>query len=319
MSNSIDTKDMTEQEWLKQRMSSIGGSDAADLLGKSKYKDPYDVYLSKVEDGNSFDGNKHTRYGHLMEPIIADVFEQESGCKVRKCHRMVIDGEHDHIHANIDRQIVGTGPEDSTGILECKATQPFVENEWIYDIDPSWYIQLQHYLMLFGYEYGYISWESDREFKYMRFEADPELHEHLRKEYLNFWENHVIPENPPEPPSKEVNKYLKPIEGKVKTITDEEIFDLYLEMTEAKEKRLEWKKKQKELKDSLKLIAGDSEKLVYKFGEDDDDSQIIATQSYNEREYPQNKKEFKEEHPELYEKYIRTSGYTRTTFRKPKI
>ena len=38
MSKTISTKGMSEEAWLKQRRSSIGGSDAAALLGKSKYK-----------------------------------------------------------------------------------------------------------------------------------------------------------------------------------------------------------------------------------------------------------------------------------------
>lgn len=301
---------MSEQEWLEQRRSSIGGSDAAALLGKSKYSSPYDVYLSKIGEDEPFDGNKHTRYGHLMEPVISDVFEQESGCKVRNCHRMIIDGEHNHIHANIDRQIVASGPEESTGILECKATQPRVENEWIHNIDPAWYIQLQHYIMLFGYDYGYITWESDREFKFMRFEADPELHEFLKAEYKKFWEDHVLAGVPPEAPSEEVGEVLKPIEGNVEEV-DDEIFDLYIEMMNARDNRLKYKKIEKKLKDSLKLIAGDSEKLVY-------GDQILATQSYGERFYAKKTDEFREEYPELFEKYISKSEFTRTNFRKPK-
>ena len=310
MSKTISTKGMSEEAWLKQRRSSIGGSDAAALLGKSKYNSPLDVYLSKTGEDEPFTGNKHTRYGHLMEPVIAGVFAEDTGCTVHKCHRMVIDGEYEHIHANIDRQIIASGPEESTGILECKATQPQVVNNWVYDINPSWYIQLQHYLMIFGYEYGYISYESNREFTHLRFEADPDLQQFLRDEYKKFWEDHVLAGVPPEGNPEGVDEVLKPIEGKVSEVEDDEIFDMYLELMATREERLELSKKEDRLKDSLKLIVGDAEKLVY-------EGDVLASQSYNERFYTKNTDEFQEKHPELFDKYIRKSGYTRTHFRKP--
>lgn len=42
------TKDLTRQEWLKIRQTGIGGSDIAAILGVSKYKTAYDLYLEKV-------------------------------------------------------------------------------------------------------------------------------------------------------------------------------------------------------------------------------------------------------------------------------
>jgi len=41
----------TRQEWLQERRKGIGGSDAAAVLGLSKWKTPYALWLKKTGQG----------------------------------------------------------------------------------------------------------------------------------------------------------------------------------------------------------------------------------------------------------------------------
>ena len=109
-------------EWLKQRQTGVGGSDAAPIVqGADQYgKTISDIYdektaLTIVDDAEP---SKPILRGRYLEPIAADEFVRVTGRKIRrqpmKRHR-----QHPHSIANIDRQQVSDprGP----GVLEIKA------------------------------------------------------------------------------------------------------------------------------------------------------------------------------------------------------
>ena len=63
-------------EWLEARRGGIGGSDAATLLGVSKFSSPYKLWAEKTgRDIGDFD-NPYMRRGRALEPVIADLFDK---------------------------------------------------------------------------------------------------------------------------------------------------------------------------------------------------------------------------------------------------
>lgn len=81
----VDTADLTEEEWLSYRRRGIGGSDVAALLGISPWRTARDLYYDKLnvaavedEEGNWV----ALEMGHLLEPLVAKIFERKTGYKI---------------------------------------------------------------------------------------------------------------------------------------------------------------------------------------------------------------------------------------------
>lgn len=65
------------------RINYIGGSDFATVLDINKYKKRIELVLEKAGViVNNFEGNEATRRGELLEDIVIEMFEEETGLKV---------------------------------------------------------------------------------------------------------------------------------------------------------------------------------------------------------------------------------------------
>src|SRR4051812_24779541 len=68
---------------LKMRLSGIGGSEIAVVVGISPYAGFIDVWAVKVE-GRVFEGNAATRRGQILEPAVAAWYAEETGAQLRE-------------------------------------------------------------------------------------------------------------------------------------------------------------------------------------------------------------------------------------------
>jgi putative phage-type endonuclease len=192
-----NTKDMSHEEWLQTRTRGIGGSDAAVVLGLSKYKTPFELWLEKTGQVTLESSTSEAAYfGALLEDLVAKEFEKRSGKKVRKRNAMFQHPKHDFILANIDRFVVG-----EKAILECKTASAFLSKEWEGDEIPEAYIvQMQHYLGVLGpkYKKGYFAvLIGGQKFIWKEIERDDELIEMIFEAEIDFWNNYVLTEKPP--------------------------------------------------------------------------------------------------------------------------
>lgn len=62
-------------EWYAAREVCIGASEMAAAIGLSPERQPIDVYRSKVGLGDPFEGNRFTRRGALLEPLLKAEYE----------------------------------------------------------------------------------------------------------------------------------------------------------------------------------------------------------------------------------------------------
>ena len=73
------------QEWLERRRSGIGGSDVAPILGMSKWRTAYDVWLSKTAETPEEDRTTMPMLlGNVLEPEVLRLYEQQTGVSVRR-------------------------------------------------------------------------------------------------------------------------------------------------------------------------------------------------------------------------------------------
>ena len=111
------TLNMTHDEWLKIRKSSIGGSDAGAILGLSPYKSAFDVYADKVDISSDKPDNEAMRQGRDLEEYVAQRFTEQTGKRVRRENSIIHNSDYPYSLANIDMAVIG----EKAG-LECKTT-----------------------------------------------------------------------------------------------------------------------------------------------------------------------------------------------------
>lgn len=143
----------THEEWLKNRLQGIGGSDAGSVLGMNQYKSAYALWCEKTGRIHKEIDNERMRFGRDMEEYVAKRWEEETHKKCRKSGFSFQSVEHPFMLANVDRLVVG---EDAG--LEIKTTSEY--NKDVYskgNIPPQYYAQCMHYMAVTGLSKWYIA------------------------------------------------------------------------------------------------------------------------------------------------------------------
>ena len=89
---SVNTKNMSDEEWKQLRTHSIGGSDCGTILGMNKYESPFTLWQKKLwaDDYEEDISDKiQVKFGHYNEQFVAKLFEEATGKKVRKHNKMM--------------------------------------------------------------------------------------------------------------------------------------------------------------------------------------------------------------------------------------
>jgi putative phage-type endonuclease len=180
-------------EWKALRREYIGGSDAASVIGLNPYKSAYSLWAEKTGKIPEFEGNLATDVGTYMEDFIAKKFEQETGKKVRRESRSILNDKYPWAIANYDRLIIG---EDAG--LECKFTDSLNLKKYKNGEYPErFYAQCVHYLAVSGKKRWYLAvLIGNKEFKWFCIERDEEEIAALMKAEEQFW-NNVKTNTPP--------------------------------------------------------------------------------------------------------------------------
>lgn len=298
------TNNMNKYEWLKFRKSGIGGSDASAVAGINPWKSPLNIYLDKTSEIIDDSVNFRMELGNRLEQLVADLFAEETGKKVRNVNGILRNDKYKFAFANIDRAVVG-----EKSILECKTTNSFASKEWEEGIPPHYEIQCMHYMAVTGAEKCYVAvLIGNQEFKIHTLLRDEETIEYLMKIEEKFWEKYITGDSTPLPDGS--NQYSDYLRNKYKDSNGEKInleylnngkekIENYFKLKEEK-KSIENKIKeieqifQKEMKENERAVLGDY-KITWK---------TTIRNNFNA-------KKFKEEYPELHDKYISSTSYRR--------
>ena len=138
----VDTTNLPRDEWLKYRRKGIGGSDAAAVLGISPFMTARDLYYDKLGISAQSDEENWVakEIGHLLEPLVASIFERRTGLKVYQRKVMFQHPQYPWMLADLDYLV--ELPEGGTAILECKTTTSNSVYNWWYagnDVAPAYY------------------------------------------------------------------------------------------------------------------------------------------------------------------------------------
>lgn len=159
MIEKISTAGWDRERWQawRRKVQTIGGSDAAAVLGLSPYKSPYALWAEKTGavEPEDISEKEAVRLGNDLEDYVARRWSEKTGKRVRRERAILSNPEYPFAHANIDRAVVG---EPDAG-LECKTTSSYdiIKKLRAGELPESWYCQCMHYMMVTGAKRWYLA------------------------------------------------------------------------------------------------------------------------------------------------------------------
>ena len=310
---------LTEAEFLSERRTGLGGSDAQHYLGLEPYGCPRLCWYEKTgaTPDHPVKGCEDLyERGHALESIITRKYREKTGRAVIETRNMVRDPEHPELMAHIDGLLLDT-EGNGQGILECKSAGREIYYQMKREGLPLNYAaQLQHYLMIWNLEWGSfgVLWPDGWQFLHFDVVKDTELIYEMRARALELWER-VVSGDPPDrldPASRQCQRcqFWQTCQGEVllqfhgdkdsgAPVSDSPLLnDLVLQMDEARSIEKEAHELCELRKDELRDELGDRTELrVPGF--------LVYYRSQTSMRW--DTKELGSDHPELAEKYKKPS------------
>lgn len=247
------------EEWLSLRRKYIGGSEAGAVVGLDSYKSPFSLWAEKTGKMPEFKGNITTKVGAYLEDLVAHMFSEESGKRVRRKNRTLVNDTYPWACANVDRMIAG-----ESALLEIKTTNslPAMKKIKSGEYPERWYCQMVHYLAVTGLQKAYLAvLVNCRELRIFELERDEAEIAALMAAEGDFWNNHVLTDIPP---AADGNKATTEAVNEVYALTDNDTVSL-VQLENELDRYIaignqikELKKLQDEAANSVKIKMGES-------------------------------------------------------------
>lgn len=235
----VSTKDLSREQWLAVRNGGIGSSDAAAAIGLSPYKSPLELWLEKTwrKPAEDLSQSEAVFWGTTLEAIIANVYAERTGNKVRRVNAVLQHPEHPHMLANLDR-VVG-----NDGVLEIKTAGVRSMHQWEDGIPETYQCQVLHQLAVTGKAWADVAvLIGGQDFRIYRIERDEAKIAALVEQEAAFWQcvlNDVEPAVDGSASSDKALGWLYPCDaGNTLDYTDStEMNDLFSELLQTKRER----------------------------------------------------------------------------------
>lgn len=294
---------------LQQRKLGIGASEAAAVLGLSRYRSPLEVYLDKVKEtsGGRKDNVAQAR-GKRLQTVILDMYEDEFG-EVKRSIPQITSPVYPFMFATLD----ATRADDERPV-EAKTARSAVEwGESGTDYIPQEYlIQITHQMIVAEKQFGDVAaLLTLDDFRKYTIALDPELAEMVVEGLSNFWKR-VENREPPEPTTGDECAILYRRSNAIECHATPEIATAYKELIEVRGAIKPLQAKEAALIDSIKLFLKDADTLIV-------NCETAATWKSAKGRTKFDEDKFKTEQPELYAKYLTNSvGFRRFLLKEDK-
>lgn len=175
---------LSRADWLEQRRTGIGGSDAAAVIGISKWRTPLSVWLDKTGQAPDSTETEPMKWGTLLEPVIRQEYANRTGREVMapgfRRHPL-----HGFMVANVD----GVAPQDAR-LIEVKTARS--GDGWgepgSDQVPEEYLIQVQHYMAVLDLPVADIAvLIGGSDFRIYTVPADKELQAMLVDAEAQFW------------------------------------------------------------------------------------------------------------------------------------
>lgn len=305
------------QVWLQSRRLGVGGSDVAAILGLSKYKSPYQLWLDKTNRADLDDSESEPAYwGNQLEDIVAKEYAKRNGVKIQRVNATIHNPDHEWMIANIDRAIINPeisgnvrikeGKLTTDRILECKTANQYLAKLWGDEQSeqvPDYYLtQCQWYMGNTGASIcGLGVLIGGQKFRSYQIEFDAELFAMLQEECSKFWFDNVQADIPPAPTTFDdvLHRWSKHNADQALT-ADDETAQIVADYRDLNSTIKEASKELDDLKLQICTRMEDAEMIIQ-------EEKRLATFKYQERN-TLDSKALKATYPDIYEQFIKISS-----------
>lgn len=292
----------SKEEWLALRKKlGIGGSEAGSVIGLNPYKGAYTLWAEKTGKIPEFEGNLITEVGSYLEEFVTQLFTRETGKKVRRKNRILVNDQYPFAFADVDRLVVG-----EKALLEIKTTNSFpvmkkIKNK---EYPEQWYCQMTHYLAVSGLEKAYLAvLIGCRDFKIFELERDEAEISVLMGEEEEFW--HLVQTNTP-PPADGLESTSKTITALYPESNSDNV-NLYNYQTELA-RYMELSEQIKALEQAKEEAANKVKAFLGEAGKGESDRYRVSWTSSERRSF--DSKRFAKENPDIdMDSYYKVSTY----------
>lgn len=271
----------------------IGASDAAAVLGLSRWQTPLAIWAEKtgqieVEELDS----EACELGTYLEEYVARRFTKKTGKVVHRVNEPQVHPVYPFLTCQIDRRVVA---EDA--LLECKTASAFKAKEWVgEDIPREYIVQVMHQLAVTGKKIGYVAvLIGNQDFKIKKIERDEKTIAELVKKEVAFWNEYIVPKVMPGIVTKNDAETLYELFPLAQEGTVKELGDKATSIIESRnaliQDKIQLEGEIEKQENELRLMMGENE------------SGIAGKWKVTWKNHSQKRVDTKALPPEIYEKY----------------
>ena len=296
------TTNMTRDEWLAIRAKGIGSSDAAAAIGLSSYKCALSLWLEKTgrQPSEDLSNKEAVVWGTVLEPVVAKMYAERTGRKVRRVNAVLQHPEHAFMLANLDREVI---TEDGTGVLEIKTAGFYSAQLWEDGVPVAYQCQVLHQLAVTGHAWADVAvLLGGQEFRIYRIERDDDKIADLIQRETQFW-SCVTEDQQPEPDaSDDAERALLSLfpadNGQTLDFTESGEFNhLFAELLKIRHSKEDIEQQESALKHRIQAALGSATAAIFQQGK-------VTWRKAKDRLVPDLDK-LSQEHPELLQQYAK--------------
>jgi putative phage-type endonuclease len=149
----------TEADWLAARRRGIGASEAAAVLGLSKFLSPMDVWSDKVGLAEPRAELERMKWGKRLQRPIAEGYAEETRRTLIDPgpYTLVRSVPYPWLVASPDYLLEPTGEQRGRGTLDVKNSSVFMRQDWADEPPLVYQIQVQQQLLVTGCTWGVLA------------------------------------------------------------------------------------------------------------------------------------------------------------------
>lgn len=294
------TSNLTRDEWLQIRQQGIGSSDAAVAIGLSPYKSPLSLWLEKTQRKAPDDLSEKDAviWGTVLEPVLASVYAERTGKKVRRVNAVLQHTDYPFMLANLDREVLDpTG----NGVLEIKTAGYHSAPQWEEGIPVAYQCQVLHQLAVTGHAWADVAvLIGGQDFRIYRIHRDDDKITDLIQREAQFWQC-VTDDLQPDPDGSDdagqALQWLFPRDdGQTVDLSESVEYNaLFSELLYLRQSKEETERQESQIKQRLQVALGSATAAVFQHGR-------ITWRKAKDRLVPDLDK-LTLEHPEIIQQY----------------
>lgn len=197
---------MLTKSQLKKRHLGIGGSDAAAVNYKSKYKTAVEVFKEKTDEEfrlkrqEEIEGRLEVQTGKLLEKVVIGMYERETGERVRVPRNTFVHPDHNFIIGNVDGLTKDKIIE--VKVLNYRRQQEFGD-EGTDEMPDDYLFQCAHYAAVLGIKTVELvvsflgGCNGLKRYVYHKNEKNKKFEQRMVKREVEFWNDNVLANVPP--------------------------------------------------------------------------------------------------------------------------